>query len=276
MKVSILGCGWFGSALAKSLIGQGVDVKGSTTSPQKLAVLQAGGIPACLVNITTIGESVIDHSFFDCDLLVISITTRGKDDTPYLSKIDLIASLAQRHNIKRVLFISSISVYGDHNETVNELTPPRPEKKAGELLLAAELKLKSCPAFITAVIRFGGLVGPGRDPGNFLAGKTGVPNGLAPVNLIHLDDCTGITERIIFPGPADYTINAVAPDHPTKTEFYTAAARVAGTVPPVFIPEREQWKIVKSIYMDELKYHYKTTNWLEWLKKPGIDDNKRA
>jgi len=276
MKVSILGCGWFGRALAKSLMGQGVDVKGSTTSPEKLLTLKAGGISSHLINITTGNALAVDDDFFSCDVLVISISTRAKDGTPYPAKIDLIADLAEKFKVKRLVFISSISVYGDHNETVNELTPPRPEKNAGELLLAAELKLKSNPAFSTCVIRFGGLVGPDRHPGNFLAGKMGVPNGLAPVNLIHLDDCTGIAERVIFSGPDNCTINAVAPDHPAKAEFYTAASQVAGTAAPVFIPEKGQWKIVESIYMGELQYRFKTTNWLQWLKKTELEDNKRA
>jgi len=45
--------------------------------------------------------------------------------------------------------------------------------------------------FQTTVIRLAGLIGPGRNPARFFAGKTNIPNGNAPVNLIHLDDCIG-------------------------------------------------------------------------------------
>ena len=38
-KVSVLGCGWYGLALAKKLISLGYDVKGSTTSEAKLDTL---------------------------------------------------------------------------------------------------------------------------------------------------------------------------------------------------------------------------------------------
>jgi glycerol-3-phosphate dehydrogenase len=39
INISILGCGWYGTALAKTLVNAGYHVKGSTTSPQKLEVL---------------------------------------------------------------------------------------------------------------------------------------------------------------------------------------------------------------------------------------------
>ena len=167
--------------------------------------------------------------------------------------------------LKRIVFISSIGVYGDHNGIVNEKTLPLPGKQAGESLLSAEAFLQGCSSFSTAIIRFGGLVGPGRYPGNFFAGKTDIPNGLAPVNLIHLVDCIAISEKIILSGPDNCTINAVAPDHPTKSEFYTAAAALIVTAIPQFNPGKEQWKIVESIYLADLNYRFKIDNWMGWL-----------
>ena len=98
MRVSILGCGWYGSALAKSLIDKGIIVKGSTTSPEKLLALKASGIPAYLINIAIGENSMIDPEFFGCDLLVVAISTRGSG--PYLDKIAAIASLARQNEIK--------------------------------------------------------------------------------------------------------------------------------------------------------------------------------
>ena len=43
-KISILGCGWLGLPLAKSLLSKGYEVKGSTTSESKLEVLKNAGI----------------------------------------------------------------------------------------------------------------------------------------------------------------------------------------------------------------------------------------
>jgi len=42
-----------------------------------------------------------------------------------------------------------------------------------------------------------GLVGRERKAGRFFAGKRDVPEGNAPVNLVHLDDCMGVVEALI-------------------------------------------------------------------------------
>jgi UDP-N-acetyl-D-mannosaminuronate dehydrogenase len=39
-NISILGCGWLGLPLAKGSIGKGISVKGSTTSPNKISILE--------------------------------------------------------------------------------------------------------------------------------------------------------------------------------------------------------------------------------------------
>src|SRR5574343_621841 len=39
-KIAILGCGWLGLPLAKSLLSKGYEVKGSTTSESKLVILK--------------------------------------------------------------------------------------------------------------------------------------------------------------------------------------------------------------------------------------------
>jgi 3-hydroxyisobutyrate dehydrogenase-like beta-hydroxyacid dehydrogenase len=44
IKISILGCGWLGLPLAKSLLAKSYEVKGSTTSENKLEVLINAGI----------------------------------------------------------------------------------------------------------------------------------------------------------------------------------------------------------------------------------------
>ena len=43
-KIAILGCGWLGLPLAKSLLSKGYKVKGSTTSESKLEILENAGV----------------------------------------------------------------------------------------------------------------------------------------------------------------------------------------------------------------------------------------
>ena len=48
-KISILGCGWLGFPLAKKLIENGFSIKGSTTSEEKLVVLEANKIQSYII-----------------------------------------------------------------------------------------------------------------------------------------------------------------------------------------------------------------------------------
>ncbi|MEO6148765.1 MAG: SDR family oxidoreductase [Mucilaginibacter sp.] len=261
--VSILGCGWYGLSLAKSLAGKGICVKGSTTSPEKLAGLKAEGINPYLVNITA-DTAYYDPAFFDCDILWIAIPPKRKagEAGDYAKKMARIISAVKQHGIKQVIHISSTGVYGDHNQHVNELTPPDPITESGKALLNVEKLLLGQTTFTATIIRFGGLMGPGRNPGRFFAGKHGIPNGKAPVNMIHLDDCIGISNAILDKQAFGYTFNACAPFHPEKADFYTKASMASGLEKPQFIDELLEWKVVDSIYVDEvLGYSFKTDNY---------------
>ncbi|HTJ51646.1 MAG TPA: NAD(P)H-binding protein [Cyclobacteriaceae bacterium] len=266
MTVSILGCGWFGIPLAKSLISKDHQVKGSTTSEEKLATLASHNIIPFLINVGA-KDNIFDDSFFQCDVFIIAITPRLNDSVSYHSKIEIIASLLQQHKTKKVILISSTGVYDDCNAHVNEQTIPNPEKQSGKIIWQAESLLKNSSHFTSTAIRFGGLVGPGRHPGRFLAGKTDLSNGKAPVNMIHLSDCIGICNNIIENDFNIDTLNAVCPHHPTREEFYTVASTQLGVTAPTFNAENTNWKIVDSVYLENL-LHYKfiVSDWNEWLK----------
>ena len=257
--ISILGCGWFGFALAKQLITLGYHVKGSTSTADKLTALSAEGIDAYLIKLSEQTESM-DAAFFDSEVLVIAIPPRMRSglETNYLDKIETTLGMVRKSAVKQVIFISSTSVFGDGNTIVDETSIPQPETDSGKAILSVEKLLQSTPGVTTTVLRFAGLVGPGRHPGRFFGGKTGIPNGQAPVNLIHQDDCVGITCRIIENEAYGLIYHGVTPDHPSRQEFYTQASVEAGYAAPVFIDELKEWKMVKSKHVPlYLNYTFK-------------------
>lgn len=156
-KISILGCGWYGFALAKSLIKNGYSVKGSTTSEDKLTLLKETNIEAYLVNFEA-DKSEYEASFFDCDLLIISIPPKKNSlqlqDFPV--KIKNIAEAAAKADVKQVIFISSTKVYQDGNFVVDENIIPQPNTNSGKAILEAEHILIQNLIFTTTIIRFSG------------------------------------------------------------------------------------------------------------------------
>jgi len=93
--------------------------------------------------------------------------------------------------------------------------------------------------WLTTVVRLGGLFGPDRPPGRFLAGRHELKQGNAPVNLIHLDDCIGLLRHIIREKVWGYTFNACAAQHPARRDFYPVAATYLGLEVPTFSVEPE-------------------------------------
>jgi nucleoside-diphosphate-sugar epimerase len=267
MTVSILGCGWYGLALAKALVAEGVAVNGSTTSPDKLATLQAEGIVPFMIDLS-VDNTTLNSDFFTCDVMVIAIPpkSRSGEGAEYVHKLQRVIDAVHQHQLKKVILISSTGVYSEQNKELNELSDPKPNTPSGVILFEAEELFRQQTAFETTIIRFGGLIGPGRDPGRFFAGKKEIPNGLAPVNMIHQDDCVGLTMAVLAKDVFGYTLNACTPHHPPKSAFYTQAAAKAGLEQPEFIPELKEWKIISGVNADRiLAYDFKIKNWFEWL-----------
>lgn len=266
--ISILGCGWYGLELAKALIRAGYLVKGSSTTIEKLETLSAHQIQPFLVNFQK-NEEHYDPAFFESDILFVSIPPKrsSAEQADFYYKIERIIHAAKLNHVKQLVFISSIAVYGELNTEVNEWTIPQPETPSGKAMLEAETLIKKQNDFTGTIIRFAGLVGPNRDPGRFFAGKTDIPNGQAPINLIHLDDCIGLSLNLLKNEAFGHTYNACSPDHPSKQVFYTGATLKAGLTPPVFKDELLNWKIVSSIQAPLANYTYLVSNWMEWLNK---------
>jgi len=251
--ISILGCGWYGFALAQNLVKAGYKIKGSSTSVDKFQKFYEAGIEPFEVSFGA-RSSNYQPDFFRADLLIISIPPKQSSGEAglYPEKIQQIKTAVQKAGIQRVLFISSTGVYGDYNQEVDEDTPPQPESESGKAMNAAEIILKDQSDFKLTILRFGGLIGPNRDPARFFAGKKNIPNGKAPVNLIHLDDCIGVSKAIIENNAFGYTFNACAETHPQRMQFYTQAALKSGMQVPGFIDELKEWKIVKSKYLSKI------------------------
>ena len=249
--ISILGCGWYGLPLAEKLISKGFEVKGSSTSHEKLETLKAVGIDPFKVNFEHDSEA-FHPDFFNCELLIISIPPKRSSGQSqlYPDKIKRIKEAVIRYEVPRVVFISSTSVYGDVNQELNENSPTSPVTDSGKAMLEAENLLKAQNEFKISIIRFGGLIGPGRDPARFFAGKKGIPNGQAPVSMIHLDQCIEVTNAIIEKDAFGYTFNACSSNHPMKMDYYKQAALKSDLEVPEFIDELKEWKIISSINME--------------------------
>ena len=260
-KIAILGCGWLGLSLAKSLLSKGYKVKGSTTSESKLEVLKNVGISPFQIQLDAhqiIGN--MEDFLKETNVLVIDIppglrreTSTSKEMT-FVNKIKNLIPFIEKSEVQKVIFVSSTSVYGDGFPIVEitEKTQPNPDTESGKQLVIAETLLQSNSYFKTTVIRFGGLLGEDRHPVKFLAGRTNVENPDAPVNMIQREDCIGVIEKALDFARDDnwewnQTFNAVAPQHPTRKAYYHKKADILNLPLPTFAENSEsKGKIISS------------------------------
>ncbi|RTY97269.1 SDR family NAD(P)-dependent oxidoreductase, partial [Flavobacterium bomense] len=208
-QISILGCGWLGLPLAKALLENDFSVKGSTTSVEKISVLENLGIQPYLIALSeneTVGN--LNDFLENSTILIIDIPPklRGSATDPstalrktFVEKIKNLIPSIENSSIENVLFISSTSVYGDTSTalSVTEETELNPDTESGKQLVQSEQLLQSNSNFKTTILRFGGLIGEDRHPIKFLAGRKNIENPNAPINLIHQEDCIGIVIKIL-------------------------------------------------------------------------------
>lgn len=248
---SILGCGWLGKPLAISLLSKGFSVKGSSTREEKLPNLKNENINPFLVDIS---QNEISTEFLNSNILIIAITSKNEDDFARL-----ILKIEQS-NIKKVIFISSTSVY----PVLNKIMTEDDETEIHPLVTIENLFRKNTH-FETTTIRFSGLFGGERHPANWFQNGRKIPQPNGFVNMIHLEDCISIIEEIIAQNCFGETFNVCSNHHPTRKDFYVNARKSKGFEPPIFEENEElKWKIISSEKLQKvLKYQFIHDNLLE-------------
>lgn len=226
-KIAILGCGWLGLPLGKSLVENGFQVNGSTTSQSKIPLLDSAGIAPFLIALS---ESEITGNITgfltDCKILIVDIPPklRGNDAENFVAKITHLLPFVEKSTVEKVLFVSSVSVFSEDNDVVTESTKPNPGNESGKQLFETEALLRHNPNFKTTILRLGGLVGEDRNPIHFLSGKNAIENPHAPINLIHRKDVIGLIEAIIEKDLWGEIFHGVAPQHPSRERYYCKKA----------------------------------------------------
>lgn len=273
MNISILGCGRLGLPLAKALVKKDHIVKGSTAGRPKLALIQESGVEAYFVSLLPELSDANLSKFFRSEMIIINFPPKRIENIVdyHTRQIKSLIGQIEKSEIKKVIFVSSTSVYPNLNCEVRENDAANPEKESGKALLIAEKLLIENTHFETTVIRFGGLIGNDRNPVNFLTKIKDRPFLNNPVNLIHVKDCIQVIIRLIEGGEWGEIYNACCPEHPLRNEFYSVVAKLAGiehSFPD--IPMSSRYKIINSDKLiKDLNYKFIYSNPLQIFSGSG-------
>lgn len=285
-SVAIVGCGWLGLPLAEHLVGAGYRVHGSTTSPAKLPAIRAVGAVAHLVSLplaaplagsaaaktdpadtptpagthvdgadpppTPMPTGAVDPTaaLWACDQLVLAVPPGRAPDAPRTYPAAVLSAVLRYRRAQpagRIVFTSSTGVYEGATGRVDESTPIAGASAKVRKLALAESQVAAQSQRPYVILRLGGLYGGERHPGRTLAGRTGLPDGDAPVNLVSRDRVIAeVTALLDHPFWRQPIRNVVDEAHPPKAAFYRAYAEAHGLPTPTFLPGGADGKVVVS------------------------------
>jgi nucleoside-diphosphate-sugar epimerase len=235
--ICMIGTGWLGLPIARELVERGFRVLGTTTSEARFPELKEYGIHPYIHHLGVTRPP-------QAPIYVISVPPRQSHS--YVQ--DLMKTYSGMPSKANVLFISTTSVYTGRPDIFPEsqVVPGQPTPddahrtskhsavSIADLILAEGVFWEEKRKRHT-ILRCGGLVGPGREPGRFLAGRVDVPDPEAPANISPLERVIDDVVSIILLGDWGKVKNAVDRVRPTRREYYTNAALELGLEPPRFM-----------------------------------------
>ncbi|WP_179021557.1 NAD(P)H-binding protein [Winogradskyella forsetii] len=257
-QISVIGCGWLGLPLAKTLVKNGFVVKGSTTSKDKFETLKKYQIEPFLITLNASGIKGNCAEFLTgSDTIIINIPPglRKNPTKNHVAEIAHLIHAIEVSSVKHVLYISSTSVFENEANfpVTTDETKPNATSNTAKQLIEIENRLQTNSNFETTILRFGGLIDEERHPAKFLSGRNDISNPDAPINLIHKTDCIHIILAILEKDLWNLSVNAVYPKHITKETYYTNYCKQENILPPNYnSSEESKGKIIDSSKLVQL------------------------
>jgi nucleoside-diphosphate-sugar epimerase len=236
--------GFIGSAVVTRLVESGLAVRAG------LRRLPDGPAPTRdIVGCDLDDPGSLDHA---CAGAVAIVHAAGRAVSGMVGQTRNLLSAAERAGIDRIVYFSSVAVYGPAEGRVGEPDAPPSTAAPDDPYCAAK---RSCEAMLrawvaarpgrrAAILRPGIVYGPGsslwveRPIAALRAGSLGDlgPRGEGIAALIHLRDVAEATRCALAalsgPGPGLLTANLVGPETPSWNGYFAALAAAAGLPKP--------------------------------------------
>jgi nucleoside-diphosphate-sugar epimerase len=243
MKVFVFGYGYAAMALARAaqgqdVLGKDIHISGCVRSPDKAGRLRADGHNVFALEAPT-GKSELLAAIARSDALIQSAPP-GEAGDPLLALAA--EQIATAPNLKRLLYWSTLGVYGDHRcAWIDEDAPllarsPRTLRRVAAEKTWAELGQRTGKAVM--VHRLAGIYGPGRSALEDL--REGSARRIHKVgqvfNRIHADDIAGAAlAALAHPTPPPF-VNLCDDLPAPSADIVTFASNLLGVAPPPVEP----------------------------------------
>lgn len=234
----VIGCGYLGERVAQRWLAEGSVVHCVTRSLDRARRLESLGFEPFVGDVTQ-PDTLVALPAADTVLYAVGYQP-GSGVSRRAVYVDGLQAVLDRLDVhpSRIVLASSTGVYGESGGAwVDEETPCRPAREAGQVLLAAEKTLRGHRLGSAAIVlRFAGLYGPGRIPklADLKAGRPIAVSSYGMLNLIHIDDAAAaVVAAAQAPPPRTYVI---ADGHPVlRREFYRHVTKLLRAAEPQFV-----------------------------------------
>ncbi len=227
-SATILGYGWLGQALTKYLQSLNYSVKITKRNLDNFN-------EDVLAFQWSLGKDFPKEAV--SDIVIIAIAEQENIIENYIKLYHQL----ELFDVKKIVFISSSSVYNDVYGEASETTKII-KTNAAVALKEQSLQNTNIP---NVILRLSGLVGPNRNPAKFLTGKKNVANPMQKVNLVHQYDVIRFIE-ICIKNNATGIYNVCSSTHPSREEFYTKVCRHFNIEAPTFAQHTEPSRFVSN------------------------------
>ncbi|HEA16562.1 MAG TPA: NADP-binding protein [Pseudoalteromonas prydzensis] len=246
-QLVVLGAGWLGQPLCLQQQAKGWHVQGTHRSNVHQHAFQRQLVFA---------DNKLTHQL---DLhnawWVCAIPPRSRHaDSHYLATLTQAIELANSMQAKGFLLCSSTAVYDQDNATYTEQSAIQATTARQQPLIAAEQHVLDAGG---KVLRLGGLIGPNREPGRFVAGKELRGSSMQTVNMVQQQDVINAVLTVLENWQTAAPIyNVVNPAHPTKADYYQQKCQQYGTQAPTFSSHSSAERIIDGSAIEELGFSY--------------------
>lgn len=225
MRLFILGLGYSARHFVRKFGGSFSHVAGTVRDPaarNDLAGVEPHGFSG-----SRPADATVDR-ISDADVLVISIPPGSTGDPALPALGDVLAGR------RKVVYLSTIGVYGDHaGGWVDESTPPQSALDRARMRITAEQAWTETAHGNVAILRLAGIYGPGRNA--LVTLRSGTARRIIKpgqvFNRIHVDDiASAIMAAIHHQGGGTWNVCDDEPAPPQDVIAY--AAELMGVAPP--------------------------------------------
>ena len=254
--VLIAGCGDIGIRVAKHWLAQGAAVSALSHTPLRHALLTGMGIA---VSEHDLDRPLTSSRFPTPPNLVYYFVPPPPQGEGDLRLTHFLAAFPDNAAPDRIVYISTSGVYGNRNGGwVTEQTPPSPQTPRAHRRLAAERALQqwgNARQVDIAILRVGGIYGPGRLPlARLRRADPILRTAEAPYsNRIHADDLAAVCIAAGSRQQATGIYNVCDGQPGTMSEYFLTVARMCGVPPPPQISWEEAQNLLSAEMLSYLR-----------------------